>query len=161
MVEENIEEELQNEPLSTEEQIKEELAQLDELDMEINQDDGVKVLEEFKEEPVLDDEVLGASDEELVVPNVELDEFANLKERDIKQALGEEIEPEEEDVDREKETGEVATGVRISQDELMSELSQGISKAISSSIKDDTLKAALKGMNMNINIKISFDEEGH
>ncbi|MCW1539152.1 hypothetical protein OLR71_03880, partial [Campylobacter jejuni] len=28
-----------------------------------------------------------------------------------------------------------------------------------SSIKDDTLKAALKGMNMNININISFKED--
>ncbi|EAH9843232.1 hypothetical protein EZU46_00730 [Campylobacter upsaliensis] len=163
VVEENEQEETQNEPLSTEEQIKEELAQLDELDMDINQEDGVKVLEEFKDEPVLDDEVLGVSDEELVVPNVELDEFANLKERDIKQALGEEVNFEEEQTTKETEIQNdfEKQGLKISQDELMGELSQGISKAISASIKDDTLKAALKGMNMNINIKISFDEEGH
>ncbi|EAH9285335.1 hypothetical protein EXP21_07495, partial [Campylobacter upsaliensis] len=163
VVEENEQEETQNEPLSTEEQIKEELAQLDELDMDINQEDGVKVLEEFKDEPVLDDEVLGVSDEELVVPNVELDEFANLKERDIKQALGEEVNLEEEQTTKETEIQNdfEKQGLKISQDELMGELSQGISKAISASIKDDTLKAALKGMNMNINIKISFDEEGH
>ena len=37
VVEENEQEETQNEPLSTEEQIKDELAQLDELDMDINQ----------------------------------------------------------------------------------------------------------------------------
>ncbi|EAI4329969.1 hypothetical protein A0Z18_00845 [Campylobacter upsaliensis] len=163
VVEENEQEETQSEPLSTEEQIKEELAQLDELDMDIKQEDGVKVLEEFKDEPVLDDEVLGVSDEELVVPNVELDEFANLKERDIKQALGEEVNFEEEQTAKETEMQNdfERQELKISQDELMGELSQGISKAISASIKDDTLKAALKGMNMNINIKISFDEEGH
>lgn len=163
VVEENKQEETQNEPLSTEEQIKEELAQLDELDMDINQEDGAKVLEEFKDKPVLDDEVLGVSDEELVVPNVELDEFANLKERDIKQALGEEVNFEEEQTTKETEIQNdfEKQELKISQDELMGELSQGISKAISASIKDDTLKAALKGMNMNINIKISFDEDGH
>lgn len=163
VVEENKQEETQNEPLSTEEQIKEELAQLDELDMDINQEDGAKVLEEFKDKPVLDDEVLGVSDEELVVPNVELDEFANLKERDIKQALGEEVNFEEEQTTKETEMQNdfEKQELKISQDELMGELSQGISKAISASIKDDTLKAALKGMNMNINIKISFDEDGH
>lgn len=163
VVEENKQEETQNEPLSTEEQIKEELAQLDELDMDINQEDGAKVLEEFKDKPVLDDEVLGVSDEELVVPNVELDEFANLKERDIKQALGEEVNFEEEQTTKETEIQNdfKKQELKISQDELMGQLSQGISKAISASIKDDTLKAALKGMNMNINIKISFDEDGH
>lgn len=163
VVEENKQEETQNEPLSTEEQIKEELAQLDELDMDINQEDGAKVLEEFKDKPVLDDEVLGVSDEELVVPNVELDEFANLKERDIKQALGEEVNFEEEQTTKETEIQNdfEKQELKISQDELMGQLSQGISKAISASIKDDTLKAALKGMNMNINIKISFDEDGH
>ena len=163
VVEENKQEETQNESLSTEEQIKEELAQLDELDMDINQEDGAKVLEEFKDKPVLDDEVLGVSDEELVVPNVELDEFANLKERDIKQALGEEVNFEEEQTTKETEIQNdfEKQELKISQDELMGELSQGISKAISASIKDDTLKAALKGMNMNINIKISFDEDGH
>lgn len=163
VVEENKQEETQNEPLSTEEQIKEELAQLDELDMDINQEDGAKVLEEFKDKPVLDDEVLGVSDEELVVPNVELDEFANLKERDIKQALGEEVNFEEEQTTKETEIQNdfEKQELKISQDEFMGELSQGISKAISASIKDDTLKAALKGMNMNINIKISFDEDGH
>lgn len=163
VVEENKQEETQNEPLSTEEQIKEELAQLDELDMDINQEDGAKVLEEFKDKPVLDDEVLGVSDEELVVPNVELDEFANLKERDIKQALGEEVNFEEEQTTKETEMQNnfEKQELKISQDELMGQLSQGISKAISASIKDDTLKAALKGMNMNINIKISFDEDGH
>lgn len=163
VVEENKQEETQNEPLSTEEQIKEELAQLDELDMDINQEDGAKVLEEFKDKPVLDDEVLGVSDEELVVPNVELDEFANLKERDIKQALGEEVNFEEEQTTKETEMQNnfEKQELKISQDELMGELSQGISKAISASIKDDTLKAALKGMNMNINIKISFDEDEH
>ncbi|MBS4312989.1 hypothetical protein [Campylobacter vulpis] len=163
MVEENSEEDTQTEPLSTEEQIKEELAQLDELDMDINQEDRVKVLEEFKDEPVLDDEVLGVSDEELVVPNVDLDEFADLKENDIKQALGEEVNFEEEQTAKEAELQNdfEKQELKISQDELMNELSQGISKAINASIKDDTLKAALKGMNMNINIKISFDEEGH
>lgn len=43
--------------------------------------------------------------------------------------------------------------------ELMDELSRGISGAITSSIKDDALKAALKGMNMHIDINIKFDED--
>ncbi|ELL3203148.1 hypothetical protein QHF54_001750, partial [Campylobacter jejuni] len=44
-------------------------------------------------------------------------------------------------------------------EEIVNELSQSIAGAITSSIKDDTLKAALKGMNMNININISFKED--
>lgn len=42
---------------------------------------------------------------------------------------------------------------------LIDELSRGISGAITSSIKDEALKAALKGMNMHIDINIKFDEE--
>ena len=43
--------------------------------------------------------------------------------------------------------------------EVIDELSKGISGAITSSIKDDALKAALKGMNMHIDINIKFDED--
>ncbi|EAH4839284.1 hypothetical protein DUY55_02460 [Campylobacter jejuni] len=139
--------------LSTQDQIKEELAQLDELDYGIDSDNSSKVLEDFKDEPILDDKELGTNEEEVVVPNLNISDFDTLKESDIQEALGEEIlekneEPIVSDVTKDDNS-----------EEIVNELSQSIAGAITSSIKDDTLKAALKGMNMNININISFKED--
>ncbi|EJT1144224.1 hypothetical protein ACUA1C_000550 [Campylobacter jejuni] len=139
--------------LSTQDQIKEELAQLDELDYGIDSDNSSKVLEDFKDEPILNDKELGTNEEEVVVPNLNISDFDTLKESDIQEALGEEIlekneEPIVSDVTKDDNS-----------EEIVNELSQSIAGAITSSIKDDTLKAALKGMNMNININISFKED--
>ncbi|WLR63036.1 highly acidic protein [Campylobacter jejuni] len=155
VVEEDIQDEIDDfaSNLSTQDQIKEELAQLDELDYGIDSDNSGKVLEDFKDEPILDDKELGANEEEVVVPNLNISDFDTLKESDIQEALGEEIlekneEPIVSDVTKDDNS-----------EEIVNELSQSIAGAITSSIKDDTLKAALKGMNMNININISFKED--
>ncbi|EAK2263060.1 highly acidic protein [Campylobacter jejuni] len=154
VVEEDIQDEIDDfaSNLSTQDQIKEELAQLDELDYGIDSDNSSKVLEDFKDEPILDDKELGTNEEEVVVPNLNISDFDTLKESDIQEALGEEIlekneEPIVSDVTKDDNS-----------EEIVNELSQSIAGAITSSIKDDTLKAALKGMNMNININISFKE---
>ncbi|AOW97472.1 highly acidic protein [Campylobacter jejuni] len=155
VVEEDIQDEIDDfaSNLSTQDQIKEELAQLDELDYGIDSDNSNKVLEDFKDEPILDDKELGTNEEEVVVPNLNISDFDTLKESDIQEALGEEIlekneEPIVSDVTKDDNS-----------EEIVNELSQSIAGAITSSIKDDTLKAALKGMNMNININISFKED--
>ncbi|EAH8621892.1 TPA: highly acidic protein [Campylobacter jejuni] len=155
VVEEDIQDEIDDfaSNLSTQDQIKEELAQLDELDYGIDSDNSSKVLEDFKDEPILDDKELGTNEEEVVVPNLNISDFDTLKESDIQEALGEEIlekneEPMVSDVTKDDNS-----------EEIVNELSQSIAGAITSSIKDDTLKAALKGMNMNININISFKED--
>ncbi|EAI1989064.1 highly acidic protein [Campylobacter jejuni] len=155
VVEEDIQDEIDDfaSNLSTQDQIKEELAQLDELDYGIDSDNSSKVLEDFKDEPILDDKELGTNEEEVVVPNLNISDFDILKESDIQEALGEEIlekneEPIVSDVTKDDNS-----------EEIVNELSQSIAGAITSSIKDDTLKAALKGMNMNININISFKED--
>ncbi|EIE2158708.1 hypothetical protein LCZ31_000692 [Campylobacter jejuni] len=144
--------------LSTQDQIKEELAQLDELEYDIDSDDSIKVLEDFKEEPILDDKDLPNNDEEIVVPKLEINDFDSLKESDIQEALGEEISTLE---DNKSEKLKIKEDQLASEagEEIVNELSQSIAGAITSSIKDDTLKAALKGMNMNININISFKED--
>ncbi|EOV9353977.1 hypothetical protein ACN5UA_000145 [Campylobacter coli] len=144
--------------LSTQDQIKEELAQLDELEYDIDSDDSIKVLEDFKEEPILDDKDLPNNDEEIVVPKLEVNDFDSLKESDIQEALGEEISTLE---DNKSEKLKIKEDQLASEagEEIVNELSQSIAGAITSSIKDDTLKAALKGMNMNINISISFNED--
>ncbi len=154
VVEEDVQDEMDDftSNLSTQDQIKEELAQLDELDYGIDSDNSSKVLEDFKDEPILDDKELGTNEEEVVVPNLNISDFDTLKESDIQEALGEEIlekneEPIVSDVTKDDNS-----------EEIVNELSQSIAGAITSSIKDDTLKAALKGMNMNININISFKE---
>ncbi|EAL7651640.1 highly acidic protein [Campylobacter jejuni] len=154
VVEEDVQDEMDDftSNLSTQDQIKEELAQLDELDYGIDSDNSSKVLEDFKDEPILDDKELGTNEEEVVVPNLNISDFDALKESDIQEALGEEIlEKNEEPIvsDATKDDNS---------EEIVNELSQSIAGAITSSIKDDTLKAALKGMNMNININISFKE---
>ncbi|EAH5332979.1 highly acidic protein [Campylobacter jejuni] len=155
VVEEDVQDEMDDftSNLSTQDQIKEELAQLDELDYGIDSDNSSKVLEDFKDEPILDDKELGTNEEEVVVPNLNISDFDTLKESDIQEALGEEIlEKNEEPIvsDATKDDNS---------EEIVNELSQSIAGAITSSIKDDTLKAALKGMNMNININISFKED--
>ncbi|HID0741007.1 TPA: highly acidic protein [Campylobacter jejuni] len=155
VVEEDVQDEMDDfiSNLSTQDQIKEELAQLDELDYGIDSDNSSKVLEDFKDEPILDDTELGTNEEEVVVPNLNISDFDALKESDIQEALGEEIlEKNEEPIvsDATKDDNS---------EEIVNELSQSIAGAITSSIKDDTLKAALKGMNMNININISFKED--
>ncbi|ELN8540668.1 hypothetical protein RZU11_000818 [Campylobacter coli] len=144
--------------LSTQDQIKEELAQLDELEYDIDSDDSIKVLEDFKEEPILDDKDLPNNDEEIVVPKLQINDFDSLKESDIQEALGEEISTLE---DNKSEKLKIKEDQLASEagEEIVNELSQSIAGAITSSIKDDTLKAALKGMNMNINISISFNED--
>ncbi|MDO4674682.1 MAG: hypothetical protein Q4A73_05885, partial [Campylobacter sp.] len=137
--------------LNAQDQIKDTLAQLDEMDLQIPQDNGSKVLEDFKDEPVLDHESLGTHDEELVVPDIiKGNDFDSLQESQIKQALGESV---DDGTDAENLEGQSET--------IVHELSQSIAGAISSSINDDTLKAALRGMNMKINISISFDENKH
>ncbi|MFY4754665.1 hypothetical protein ACOTV8_00715 [Campylobacter jejuni] len=155
VVEEDVQDEMDDftSNLSTQDQIKEELAQLDELDYGIDSDNSSKVLEDFKDEPILDDKGLGTNEEEVVVPNLNISDFDALKESDIQEALGEEIlEKNEEPIvsDATKDDNS---------EEIVNELSQSIAGAITSSIKDDTLKAALKGMNINININISFKED--
>ncbi len=144
--------------LSTQDQIKEELAQLDELEYDIDSDDSIKVLEDFKEEPILDDKDLPNNDEEIVVPKLQINDFDSLKESDIQEALGEEISTLE---DNKSEKLKIKEDQLASEagEEIVNELSQSIAGAITSSIKEDTLKAALKGMNMNININISFKED--
>ncbi len=144
--------------LSTQDQIKEELAQLDELEYDIDSDDSIKVLEDFKEESILDDKDLPSNDEEVIVPKLEINDFDSLKESDIQAALGEEISTLKDNKDEKLETKEEQLSSETSE-EIVNELSQSIAGAITSSIKDDTLKAALKGMNMNINISISFNED--
>ncbi|EOI8653954.1 hypothetical protein ACMXEJ_000203 [Campylobacter jejuni] len=155
VVEEDVQDEMDDftSNLSTQDQIKEELAQLDELDYGIDSDNSSKVLEDFKDEPILDDKELGTNEEEVVVPNLNISDFDALKESDIQEALGEEIlEKNEEPI--------VSNATKDdNSEEIVNELSQSIVGAITSSIKDDTLKAALKGMNMNININISFKED--
>ncbi|HFP7660097.1 TPA: highly acidic protein [Campylobacter jejuni] len=155
VVEEDVQDEMDDfiSNLSTQDQIKEELAQLDELDYGIDSDNSSKVLEDFKDEPILDDTELGTNEEEVVVPNLNISDFDALKESDIQEALGEEIvEKNEEPI--------VCNAIKDdNSEEIVNELSQSIVGAITSSIKDDTLKAALKGMNMNININISFKED--
>ncbi|HEF1376387.1 TPA: highly acidic protein [Campylobacter jejuni] len=155
VVEEDIQDEIDDfaSNLSTQDQIKEELAQLDELDYGIDSDNSNKVLEDFKDEPILDDKELGTNEEEVVVPNLNISDFDTLKESDIQEALGEEI------LEKNKEPIVSDVTKDDNSEEIVNELSQSIAGAITSSIKDDTLKAALKGMNMNININISFKED--
>ena len=91
------------------------------------------------------------------------EEIKDLSEREIQVALGEEPTvaetqkqiPEQEPI---KEQASQAMQA-VEDEEIIEELSKGIAGAITSSIKDDALKAALKGMNMHIDINIKFDED--
>ncbi len=92
------------------------------------------------------------------------DDLQGLSEEELQRALGE-IPAQEStsqtqtNANKASQNASVQNGENSSPSELMDELSRGISGAITSSIKDDALKAALKGMNMHIDINIKFDED--
>ncbi|MBZ7946307.1 hypothetical protein H2264_02770 [Campylobacter sp. RM10541] len=160
----SLEEDLINDfgNLSAQDQIKEELAQLDELEYEIDEDDSPQILENFKDTPVFDEKELQIDEEEVVVPNLAANELDGIKESEIQQALGETITEkaiEEKKTIEEEIASQDPKASETTNEEIVNELSQSIAGAITSSIKDDTLKAALKGMNMNININVTFNEE--
>ncbi|MBZ7961240.1 hypothetical protein [Campylobacter molothri] len=160
----SLEEDLINDfgNLSAQDQIKEELAQLDELEYEIDEDDSPQILENFKDTPVFDEKELQIDEEEVVVPNLAANELDGIKESEIQQALGETITEkaiEEKKTIEEEIVSQDPKAPETTNEEIVNELSQSIAGAITSSIKDDTLKAALKGMNMNININVTFNEE--
>lgn len=92
------------------------------------------------------------------------DDLQGLSEEELQRALGE-IPAQESTSQTQKSASQTSQNASAQNDEnsspseLMDELSRGISGAITSSIKDDALKAALKGMNMHIDINIKFDED--
>lgn len=92
------------------------------------------------------------------------DDLQGLSEEELQRALGE-IPAQESTSQTQTKASQTSqnasaqNGENSSPSELMDELSRGISGAITSSIKDDALKAALKGMNMHIDINIKFDED--
>lgn len=90
------------------------------------------------------------------------DDLQGLSEEELQRALGEiptQTSQAQTKVNQASQNASAQNGENSSPSELMDELSRGISGAITSSIKDDALKAALKGMNMHIDINIKFDED--
>lgn len=90
------------------------------------------------------------------------DDLQGLSEEELQRALGEipaQTSQTQTNASQTSQNASAQNGENSSPSELMDELSRGISGAITSSIKDDALKAALKGMNMHIDINIKFDED--
>lgn len=92
------------------------------------------------------------------------DDLQGLSEEELQRALGEipvqeSTSQAQTNANQASQNASAQNGENSSPSELMDELSRGISGAITSSIKDDALKAALKGMNMHIDINIKFDED--
>lgn len=90
------------------------------------------------------------------------DDLQGLSEEELQRALGEipaQTSQAQINANKASQNASAQNAENSSPSELMDELSRGISGAITSSIKDDALKAALKGMNMHIDINIKFDED--
>lgn len=90
------------------------------------------------------------------------DDLQGLSEEELQRALGEipaQTSQAQTKASQASQNASAQNDENSSPSELMDELSRGISGAITSSIKDDALKAALKGMNMHIDINIKFDED--
>lgn len=90
------------------------------------------------------------------------DDLQGLSEEELQRALGEipaQTSQAQTNASQASQNASAQNDENSSPSELMDELSRGISGAITSSIKDDALKAALKGMNMHIDINIKFDED--
>ena len=126
---------------SVQEQIKEELAILDEMD---NQ----------KDDKVADGLDIKVQRTDSLDESFESD-LENISQEDMQIALGEIV---QNDNIKEKESANKEVS-QANNNEIIDELSKSIAVAINSSIKDETLKAALKGMNMNIHININFGED--
>lgn len=126
---------------SVQEQIKEELAILDEMD---NQ----------KDDKVADGLDIKIQRTDSLDESFESD-LENISQEDMQIALGEIV---QNDNIKEKESANKEVS-QANNNEIIDELSKSIAGAINSSIKDETLKAALKGMNMNIHININFGED--
>lgn len=126
---------------SVQEQIKEELAILDEMD---NQ----------KDDKVADGLDIKIQRTDSLDKSFESD-LENISQEDMQIALGEIV---QNDNIKEKESANKEVS-QANNNEIIDELSKSIAGAINSSIKDETLKAALKGMNMNIHININFGED--
>lgn len=151
---------------STQDMVKEQLADLNAMDEALNQSP-----ENFAQTPSETnfDENLAqvpqsnAPSSENALNADLTDDLQGLSEEELQRALGEI--PAQESTSQTKTNANQASnasaqnGENSSPSELMDELSRGISGAITSSIKDDALKAALKGMNMHIDINIKFDED--
>ena len=100
-----------------------------------------------------------------------LEDLQGISERDLQLALGEVPQdeanttlksaesPNTDLIADEPQNSALQNKINTQDNEVIDELSKGISGAIASSIKDDALKAALKGMNMHIDINIKFDED--
>ncbi len=91
-----------------------------------------------------------------------IDDLQGLSEEELQRALGEipaQTSQAQTNANKASQNASATNDENSSPSELMDELSRGISGAITSSIKDDALKAALKGMNMHIDINIKFDED--
>lgn len=150
---------------STHESIKEQLKEIDEMDKAAIEKQKVEATKALKDS-----------------------ELDKIKERDIKVALGEsvvDLPPEELEISAAAVSSNALSAENsaaknsqnafsqnntiqnnaslnaATNEEIISELGKSITSAITSSINDETLKAALKGMNMNINISINFDEDKH
>lgn len=81
-----------------------------------------------------------------------------LDEYDVKIALGEAVQKKEKKNPAPSAENVVQETAQASNTQIIDELSKSISAAVTSSINDETLKAALKGMNMNIQISINFKD---
>ena len=147
---------------STQDMVKEQLAALSAMDNETENGAENESSAEIER---------GAGDDSGANAEI-LAELQGLNERDLQVALGEvaqesQLAPQNEaqsadlsGEDNAQPENKVPQSVaKSSANEVIDELSKGISGAITSSIKDDALKAALKGMNMHIDINIKFDED--
>ena len=135
---------------STQDMVKEQLAALSAMDNEPE-------IDESENESNANTEILA--------------DLQGLSEKDLQIALGEVAQdepnanlaqPKADESQTQPNASEPKTdtnAVNSSPSGVIDELSKGISGAITSSIKDDALKAALKGMNMHIDINIKFDED--
>lgn len=147
---------------STQDMVKEQLADLNAMDEALNQ--SPENFAQANDENLAQAPQINAPSSENALNADLTDDLQGLSEEELQRALGE-IPAQEStsqaqtNANKASQNASAQNGENSSPSELMDELSRGISGAITSSIKDDALKAALKGMNMHIDINIKFDED--
>ena len=145
---------------STQDMVKEQLADLNAMDEALNQ--SSENFTQANDENLAQTPQINAPSSENALNADLTDDLQGLSEEELQRALGEipaQTSQAQTNANKASQNASAQNGENSSPSELMDELSRGISGAITSSIKDDALKAALKGMNMHIDINIKFDED--
>ena len=119
----------------------------EELDLETQIENAVEELSDEDLESELDEETL------LEIATSEMGAFDSLNSRDLKLAIGEEVESDEAEIENLEETQPEAQEVENESEDIQTNTIEALENLLAA-LKDKNVVASMKGMKININITI-------